>query len=88
MNKFPLAFSTTILLLTSFTPKQFPQTEYDQAYEALIFENYTQATKQYATFLLSILSTQKSGINTVPTAWKRVNMTLLRNMSIKLLHKN
>ena len=33
--------------LTSCT-KQFPQAEYEKAYEQLISENYTQATKQFA----------------------------------------
>ena len=39
---------TSFFLLTSCTTKQFPQAEYDQAYEALISENYTQAAKQFA----------------------------------------
>ena len=48
MKKIALILSLTVLLLTSCTTKQFPQTEYDQAYEALISENYTQAAKQFA----------------------------------------
>ena len=39
-----LALSLSIISCT----KQFPQTKYDQAYEALISENYTQAAKQFA----------------------------------------
>lgn len=43
-----LSVSFSILLLTSCTTKQFPQAEYDQAYETLISENYTQAAEQFS----------------------------------------
>ena len=45
---FPIILTLAFLILTSCTTKQFPKTEYDQAYETLISENYTQATKQFA----------------------------------------
>lgn len=48
MKRIALILSATVLLLTSCTTKQFPQAEYDQAYEALISENYTQAVKKFA----------------------------------------
>lgn len=48
MKKIALILSLTVLLLTSCTTKQFPQTEYDQAYEALISENYTRTVKKFA----------------------------------------
>ncbi len=48
MKKIALIISVTVLLLTSCTTKQFPQKEYDQAYETLISENYTQAAEQFS----------------------------------------
>lgn len=48
MKKIALILSVTVLLLTSCTTKQFPQAEYNQAYETLISENYTQAVKQFS----------------------------------------
>lgn len=48
MKRTTLILSATIFLLTSCTSKQFPQAEYDKAYETLISENYTQAAKQFA----------------------------------------
>ena len=42
-----IPFIVLSILLTSCT-KQFPQAEYEKAYEQLISENYTQAAKQFA----------------------------------------
>lgn len=45
-----VSFILTLVLIFSFTSctKQFPQAEYEKAYDQLISENYTQAAKQFA----------------------------------------
>ncbi len=49
MKKYLLILTLTLtFLIISCTAKQFPQEEYDKAYEQLISENYTQATAQFA----------------------------------------